>query len=248
MLIIRLLLYRFRWVSMQLEALCAMKIDNNVLERLGKLPRKLTAIYRDIYDRLFENAYMTSEALIKNIFRWLLCARETLPSAAFFSVIVQNISPKPKNVTNDKILDLCCNFVIYDEHRDIFPFVHASVEEFLRNLPTYSVPKSNAVVAECCLALLMHLPANRIARTHLAASKRSRFDYPRETDQYFGYSIRHGLTHCRAAGVERLESPLRIQLKGFLVAHGKNAACSLWIRHSSALWKNCGKARMQVRM
>lgn len=78
---------RFRWVGMSLEALCAMRTDCDVLERFGKLPRKLAVLYKEIYDDLFMNSHDVGQPLIQNTFKWLLCIRDSISSHEFLAAI-----------------------------------------------------------------------------------------------------------------------------------------------------------------
>lgn len=221
---------------MQLEALCAMKTDDDILERLGKLPIKLAAIYLDIYNNLFENTFKTGQSLIRNILKWLLCGQESLNTEDFSLAISQHLSPPPKNLTKDTILDLCCNFVIHDEHRDVFQFAHASVEEFLRDLPEFSLPNSNALLAESCLVVVIGLPATPTAHALLTALSDGKGDRDTDVLQFDrrhpleNYAARYCMWHCGAAGDLRRKDPLQTKLQAFLTGYGETSACSVWMR------------------
>ncbi|EEB87376.1 hypothetical protein MPER_15283, partial [Moniliophthora perniciosa FA553] len=41
----------FLWVTLQLEVLCRLKLDEDVRDRLGRLPTKLADLYQEIYER-----------------------------------------------------------------------------------------------------------------------------------------------------------------------------------------------------
>ncbi|KAJ3537065.1 hypothetical protein NM208_g6472 [Fusarium decemcellulare] len=45
---------RFRWVSLQLQALCQLTTDDAIGERLGRLPKTLADLYREILERIEE--------------------------------------------------------------------------------------------------------------------------------------------------------------------------------------------------
>lgn len=131
-----------------------MKTDSDIELRLGKFPRKLATLYLEIYDECFVNTYRIGQTLIKNAFKWLLCIQETLKSGEFLAAIAQNLSPAPSTLSKDEIIDLCCNFISLDETLDTFRFAHPSVQEFLRDLPEYTLSSCHGIAAECCLVYL----------------------------------------------------------------------------------------------
>ena len=147
--------YRFRWVSLQLEALCALNTDSDIFDRLGRLPRKLAALYLETYNDMMVHNYEAGQKLIWNTFRWLMCMQRKLKSRNFLAAISQQVSKVPQTFTRYQLLDLCRNFVIYDEDLDIFRFAHLSVQEFLETLPQSSLAVSHSLAAECCLASMM---------------------------------------------------------------------------------------------
>lgn len=53
------------------------------------------------------------------------------------------------------ILDLCCNFVTLDDDFGRFSFVHASVREYLQQLPEYSMSICNFIAAQRCLEIFI---------------------------------------------------------------------------------------------
>ena len=221
---------------MSLEALCSMKNDNDVLSRLGKLPRRLASLYLDIYQGFFENTYETSQALIKNTFKWLMCVDGPLKSGEFLAAIVQNLSPAPFTLVRDELLDLCCNFVTLDENLDMFRFAHPSVKEFLEGLVDYSSEASNALAAECCLVYLTSRAQIPSVRRFLA----DKYDFKDggkpsiRTSTYshaFGtYATRLGMSHCSSAGTFRSCDPLKSITEVFLLSDGgRSSPLSLWL-------------------
>ena len=57
-----------------------------------------------------------------------------------------------EEVSHDKILDLCRNFVAYDEELDVFRFAHLSVREFLEERSEFSKESCHVVTAVGCLS------------------------------------------------------------------------------------------------
>ena len=224
---------------MSLEALCHMKNDYDVLARLGKLPRKLAALYKDIYDDFFVHTYEVGQPLIRNTFKWLLCIKGSLSSYEFLAAIVQNLSPAPATLTREELLDLCSNFVAYDAGLDKFNFAHPSVREFLEDLPDYSKISSNATAAECCLVYMIGRAESSTARRFLS----ERFSISETNDRSirnsfyshgFGvYAARYGLVHCTAAKTARACESLRPALEVFLMDDsGRQSPLSWWTKRS----------------
>lgn len=145
---------RFYWVSMSLEALCAMKNGSAIKARLGKLLRKLAILYLDMYNGFLVPTYDIGQALITNTFKWLLCMHESHKPSEFIAAIAQNLSLAPTILGKDELLDLCCNLVVLDLTLDIFGFAHHSVREFLEELPAYSAPSFNTLATKRRLVYL----------------------------------------------------------------------------------------------
>lgn len=228
---------RFRWVVMSLEALCAMKNDYDILARLGKLPRKLAVLYKEIYDDLFMHSYDVGQPLIKNTFKWLLCIRDSMSSHEFLAAIAQTVSPAPATLTREELLDLCCSFVAYDTGRDRFEFAHPSVREFLEGLPDYARTSSHAAAAECCLVYMIGRAESLKARNFLS----ERYSFSETNDRSirdsfyshgFGvYAARYGMLHCSAAKSARNCEPLQPVLETFLMDDsGWQSPLSWWMK------------------
>lgn len=228
---------RFRWVGMSLEALCAMKNDYDIMARLGRLPRKLAALYKEIYDDLFVHTYEVGQPLIKNTFKWLLCIKDSLSSYEFLAAIAQTVSPAPATLTRDELLDLCCSFVAYDAGLDRFEFAHPSVREFLEGLPDYTETSSHAATAECCLVYMIGRAESPTARSFLS----ERYSFSESNDRSvrnsfyshgFGvYAARYGMLHCSAAKSARACGSLQPALDIFLLDDGGwRSPLSWWMK------------------
>ena len=119
---------------------------------LGRLPLELADLYHAIYERIIVYEATTGKAIINNVLKRLLCARTRLPSSEFRKAISINMKMPLERLTNEHILDLLNNFVVFDSGLDMFRFAHLSVREFLEeSRQEYSVTAFNAVAAEVCL-------------------------------------------------------------------------------------------------
>ncbi|EXL66681.1 hypothetical protein FOPG_17162 [Fusarium oxysporum f. sp. conglutinans race 2 54008] len=157
----------FRWASLQLETLCELKSDESVLERLGRLPRTLEELYREIFQKIENYQSGFDRQYAKHIFSRLLCAQRRLSSAEFLSAVSMAV-PQQQLLRNDQILDFCCNLVVLDTQLDTFRFAHLSVREFLEKQEGYVSSSSNAVAAETCLVTMLGLAADPFSENVLS--------------------------------------------------------------------------------
>ena len=144
-------LYRFRWASLQLELLCAQKLDQDVRSSLGKLPPKLEQLYVEVYDRLMLYSGDAGRCIIDNTLKWLLSAQWALLVPEFLWAITINLSIPFGTITKETVLDLCHNLILYDEGLDTFRFAHLSVREFFEKRPDFSEVSCAIFAAESCL-------------------------------------------------------------------------------------------------
>ncbi|TGO38147.1 hypothetical protein BHYA_0081g00430 [Botrytis hyacinthi] len=86
--------------------------------------------------------------------RWLLCSREALNSKTLPQAIFVNNAGHPL-LSNDEILSICFNLVVYNKEMDKFQFAHLSVREYLESQPGYSAEDTNLMAAEACLSFIM---------------------------------------------------------------------------------------------
>jgi hypothetical protein len=143
-------LFRFRWVTLQVAALCnqdEIKTSKDVKDRLGKLPRDLHKLYDEIYERIKKMA-PNSFSIAQTTLKWLLYAQcqlslnELLAAAS----IVGSTS-----VTLSTVLDLCCNLVTLDQQSNSFIFAHLSVREYLETREEYESCAGHGTIAKFCL-------------------------------------------------------------------------------------------------
>ncbi|KAJ4186933.1 hypothetical protein NW759_016926 [Fusarium solani] len=157
----------FRWASLQLQALCQQTTDAAILERLGRLPRTLAELYREILAKIEKLDADADRQLAQNALSWLLCAREQLRSDVFLAAVSVTKDGSASAISKDQLLQLCCNLVIFDSAVDAFRFSHLSVREFLEDQEMYKPAPANALVAEACLSNLDRMAPEASPRTPL---------------------------------------------------------------------------------
>ena len=146
---------RFRWASLQLDLLCALKFDRDVRSRLGRLPPKLEELYIEIYDHLISGPGEADRNIVENALKWLLCVQTTLSSSEFLWAVAIKAEVAAEDVTKDVVLESCHNLIVYDESLDVFRFAHLSVREFLERKPDYTQTSCHSLAAESCLLYMI---------------------------------------------------------------------------------------------
>ncbi|KAF5008325.1 hypothetical protein FDECE_5368 [Fusarium decemcellulare] len=193
----------FRWASLQLEALCQQRTDNGVLERLGRLPKTLKALYQEILTRIESFEAISERQLAQNALSWLLCGKRRFGSETFLLAV----SGATEELSRDQVLDLCCNLVIYDNNLDTFRFSHLSVQEFLGEHVSYRQASAHALLAEACLLHMLQTPC-----------------FPTPLDPFLEYSCDYWAEHAQEAGEER-KGRLRPIINEFLSGDQDRHSC-----------------------
>jgi hypothetical protein len=148
---------RFRWVSLQVAALCRMKTAESVNYRLGKLPPDLHKLYDEIYDRIEELA-IPDLSTARATLTWLMYAQRQLSADELLAAVSMVVGPS--SLTPSTVLDLCCNLLTLDQDSNSFMFAHLSVREYLETRKEYEPRAGHAIIAKFCLK---HLVDNNIS-------------------------------------------------------------------------------------
>ena len=155
----------------------------------------------------------------------------------------------PETATRDQLLDLCCNFVIYDDKMDVFRFAHRSVQEFLETLPQFSPTTLHSLAAEYCLIYIMSRAESptiqRLLADHYSLAKHD--DIMHAFEEYAFYQ---GMKHCKQAGVERTYGSLQTLLHMFfLEERGASSPLDLWLKWGAngAVKSNLGAMLRRLR-
>ncbi len=167
-------------------------------KRLGKLPRKLSELYDELYCTKFDSHENEETAIAEGVFRWLLCSHVPLETDEFL-VAVSFCSGEATELTKDTLLNLCFNFIVHDDSVNVFRFAHLSVREYLESKNNYEASFNHATAAFSCLSYLT-LPLKR------NQAPLRKFNYA-----YFGWA-----THSASSGKRRLEGGLHELFRKFL--------------------------------
>ena len=147
---------RFRWVSLQLRYMCALRAEPLIKKRLGELPATLRDLYQETYVNQLGGHVEEQRLIAETIFRLLLCLREPLTTRNF-SLAIEFCGEERTPLLIETVLDLCANFVVLDTELDVFRFAHLSVREFLEKKEGFEAASNHAVAAEYCLRYLLNV-------------------------------------------------------------------------------------------
>ena len=126
------------------------KVERDLLEELGRLPRSLSDLYDRIFTEILDSA-KHSKSIGIQILSWLRVARRTLTVSEIIGAValVDDGTFTPLN-TRD-ILGMTCNLVVEDTARDCLRYAHLSVREFLEGRSEFSDDQCHRRLAERCL-------------------------------------------------------------------------------------------------
>src|ERR1700733_15509129 len=211
---------RFRWASLQLQHLCSLTLDVDIRNRLGRLPPTLETLYSELYTTLSAGPAEFGNAVLRNVLSWLLCAQKTLDEAEFLAAVSIVPNKGYERVSKDQVLEICNNFVVFDQQMNTFRFAHLSVREFLEKRPEFTEAATNCLAAQICLLDLISVAPN-------TAAKRFMFDYcqdlvgkPSLLKAFSRYSNTYWARHCQLAAEERIYGTLRDLFWFFLLRVG----------------------------
>ncbi|KAE8441164.1 hypothetical protein EG329_005820 [Mollisiaceae sp. DMI_Dod_QoI] len=178
----------FRWASLQLQNLTTLKTDEDIIDRLGKIPPTLEELYADIYKMVTRNQGVVAQAIARNVFCVLLEHQRILRELEFRELVQVNKS----QVSISQVLDICCNLVVLDKTSQVFRFAHLSVREFLLRTSDFSSIESiHSTIALCWLVRYKEPPTTSIG------------DFRRYTNLF--YHLKRAGPHQR---IENLRTPL----------------------------------------
>jgi len=169
-----------------------------------------------------------------------------LHTSEFLMAVAVNLDIAFEGITIDHILDLCHNFVLYDEELDVFRFAHLSVREFLEKRPAFDQISCNLLAAESCLLqiigssnstdLVLDQSIERVTRlrARLAPSSES------ASKNFLAYANVEWMNHCKLIpqSVRTDHNSLARLLQSFLNEDsGHRSAFYVWIGwYCSRVW------------
>lgn len=221
-----------------------MKLEREIRERLGKLPKDLEAAYREIVD----NMSKTDRIFFDRACQWILVAYKPLESNAMLKAVCQDpytdvISPV-EDMDEDVLLECCHNLLVIDPSRKVWIASHLSVIEFIES-SLWSRQDAHYFVGTLTLLSVNSLNQHREASTQLhelsdgkvseSSSIESIILYPpSEFSSWEEYSSRYWMIHttnCDFAQDKLAGFRLSSLLKRFLVSpNSSSQAYKNWSR------------------
>ena len=230
----------FRWASLQLELLCTMKLDQDIRARLGRLPPKLEQLYLEIYEQnLLKYPGDFGKSTICNIMKWLLCAQRQMKTSEFCTAVAMNILPG-EDLTKEHVLDLCHNFVVFDDGLDVFRFAHLSVREFLEKRAEYTATSCHLLAGETCLLQFIGSSnwsaAETFLQQHYTLDLRGKVaSIAAFSGGFHKYATDYWARHCQLIGEEGRENsaPFGRALR-FFISDASNdfSPLNIWVQSS----------------
>ncbi|KAL4969617.1 ankyrin repeat domain-containing protein [Aspergillus stella-maris] len=179
----------FLWVRLQLQLLCHMQTEYQVLSSLDSLPPTLRTTYDQIYEGI-ERSPSAHEA--QTALAWLACARQPLRpdqwAVAVSWTIRKKARPEDKGViylSAETLLGMCQSLLIHDEMQNCITYAHVSVREYLESKGMLSTSELEFMGAEASLRFLIN--------TRL----------PRPSQQgyrFYRYAARYWIDHVKGCG------------------------------------------------
>jgi ankyrin repeat protein len=148
-------LIRFQWASLQIRQLLSLERESDIRDRLGKVPKDLTATYNEIYTAI--NTQDGSKPDVANkAFQWLISSVEPLQADALVAAVCQDThtdEPQLVDIDIGFVVDACRNLVVVDQ-LSICRFSHLSVQEYFEEQHPWITDQANGLIAKVYLLLL----------------------------------------------------------------------------------------------
>ena len=135
---------------MQLSHLLQLERESDIRQRLGKLPRDLTAAYDEIYS-LIKTQDGSKPTVALQVIQWLLSSAERPSKELILAVVCQDITQmelQEIDIDSEFVLGACRNLVVEVDGR--YTFSHLSVAEYFESQhPELSI-EADLFTAEIC--------------------------------------------------------------------------------------------------
>lgn len=243
--------YRFRWVTCQIDHICALSNDRSRRRALDSLPPDLPTTYERILDRVNGSA-KENRIIVQRTLRWILWAVCPLPLAALSEAISVSIGDQMLDreavVDPEAILQWCGSLVRRVPGVDILELAHYSVKEFLQGIDAHvcspymeyraNVAQDGLELAKTCLTYLcfedFDLDESQDSRKMMSFFK----DY-----RFLRYCVQHWDNHAR---ITEDDESLVEMVQGWMNNRtNQYSAWMCWIACIGAEWRGVDKYREQ---
>ncbi|KAJ5152823.1 Galactose oxidase/kelch beta-propeller [Penicillium canariense] len=108
----------FRWAELQLQSLRGIRTEKDIRLELSRIPRDISALYQNIYDKALETTQETDRVVFHNTLKWMLSAQRNLTHQHFFHAVTAFSDLEADEIDEDFLLDLLSNFVVTSTTED----------------------------------------------------------------------------------------------------------------------------------
>ena len=210
----------FRWVTLQVDALCDPECaysERDIEYLLPRLPKTLEQTYAEIMDRI-DRLLPPSREAFTNVIKLLMCAASPMSVGQVLEALAILSESHKVEWDETTILSMGRGLIISEDHRlwsshrrSHFAFAHLSVREFFESRPDFNGEPAHAIAAEACLKFFL-----RFDRKYVEYS-----DFRQYASDYLGQ-------HCAMSGKKRQESRLQDLMQEFLLPRDSNVAFARW--------------------
>lgn len=127
-----------------------MKHEGDIRAELGKLPQTLNDSYAIIHERV-KNTGKVSREIANKAIKWLLCSTRRLISSESIAAVSTCSCEETIIVSENQLLDICCNLIVLNDELTTFQFAHLSVREYFELSENFSKVQANSLVVQRCI-------------------------------------------------------------------------------------------------
>lgn len=136
-------------MNLQLVSLNDMRLEDDIFENLGRLPKSLTTAYEHTFQTMREETTEREWDLATKALMWLMCSQELLTDRLWTEMAYWPKSVPPNGA--QILFELCRNLVAWDRQSRLVKFAHLSVNEYLDTV--FGLIHTNTMAAQQCLSL-----------------------------------------------------------------------------------------------
>lgn len=219
---------RFRWVALQLDAICDPEFvytAGDVTHKLDKLPETLQETYAKIFV-LISKYPPDSREVTERALKWSMCAQKFLSTREFLAAVSMNPNGRYVPRTKHEILRMCRSLLVIDEKLDTFRLSHLSVKEYIEDSKPleYGEIQIHTTAAETCLSILDH------------GHKTLKNDP--EVEGFYKYAVIYWANHCYMSAQNRNEGRLRDLYHSFALVPATSISFKAWLGAVHQEWDN----------
>ncbi|RDW57470.1 hypothetical protein BP6252_13808 [Coleophoma cylindrospora] len=145
----------FQWAYLQISQLLALRQEEQIRDRLGKLPEGLKVAYDEIFDRMNEH----ERKIASRACQWVMCATHPLPTAVLLPAVCQDENDdkiySENDLDEDLLLEYCHHLLVIDTSRNVWIPSHLSVIEYIETY-RWTHLQANYLVSSVCLLHLLY--------------------------------------------------------------------------------------------